>query len=100
MDDGDAVGADDLAQRFAHRLDERGLGLLLAAVEGRADQVGEHLGVRLGLENMAFLFELSPKRKIVFDDAVVHEAPGAGLGQNADERSRWLRRRGSPSAYD
>ena len=63
MDDGDAVGADDLLQRFAHGLDKRGLGLFLAAVEGRADEVGEHLGVGLGLENMALFFELSPERQ-------------------------------------
>ena len=77
MNDGDAIGADHLAQRFPHGLDKRGLRFFLAAVEGRADQVGENLGVGLGLENMAFLFELGPEREVVFDDAVVHkhEAP-------------------------
>ena len=62
MNDGDAVGADDLPQRFPHGLDERGLGLLVAPFEGCTYQVGEHLGVRLGLKNMALLLELRPKR--------------------------------------
>ena len=32
MDDHDAVSADDLLERRAHRFDERGLGFLAAAV--------------------------------------------------------------------
>ena len=83
VNDGDAVGADDLPQRFAHRLDERGLSFLVAAFEGHTDQVGEHLGVGLGLENMALFFELRPKRASSFRSRRCAQARGAGSGQNA-----------------
>ena len=79
VNDSDAVGADDLPQRFADRLDERGLSFLLPAVEGHPDQVGEDLGVGLGLENMASFFELRPKRQVVFDHAIVHEDEAPAL---------------------
>ena len=77
MNDRDAVGAYDLAQRFPHGPNQRGLRFLVTSIEGRADQMGEHLGVRLGVKNMALLFKLRPKRKVVFDDAVMdqHQAP-------------------------
>ena len=58
MNDGDSIRANHLAQRFTDGLDQRRLCLFLAAVEGRADEVGKNLGVRLRLENMAFLLEL------------------------------------------
>ncbi len=79
MNNGDAVGADNLPQRFTHRLDERGLGLLVAPFEGCTYQVGEHLGVRLGLKNMALLLELSPKRGVVLDHTVVHKHKAPAL---------------------
>ena len=58
---------------------KRGLGFLMTPFEVCTDQVGEHLGVRLGLKDMALFLELSPKRGVVFDDAVVHEHEAPAL---------------------
>ncbi len=52
VNDGDAVGADDLAQGFTDGLNEGGLGFLRFLVECRADQMREHLGVGLRVENV------------------------------------------------
>ena len=79
MDDRNSVGSDDLPQRFADGLHEAGWGLGMMLVEVCADQVGEHLGVGLGAKDVAPFLELSPQRKIVFDDAIVHEDEPATL---------------------
>ena len=64
-------------RRIPDGLHQRRLCLFLAAVEGRADEVGKNLGVGLRLENMAFLLELGAERQIILDDAIMNqdEAP-------------------------
>ena len=83
MQEGDAVGAFDLA-----RGGEDGLGDALgsdAAVFGErlvqviADEVGENLGVRLGQETMSMPLEAVPEGGVVLDDAIMHHRNLAGL---------------------
>ena len=71
-DDGEAVGAVDVAQRRGHRL------LEVALVE-LADQVRQHLGVGLGGEGVAARLERLPDGVRVLDDAVVDDGDPAGL---------------------
>ncbi len=70
----DAVRADDLVQRAAHRV-------LEAQARGRlrGDQVHEDFGVGLGGEGHAVRLELGAQVVGVLDDAVVHDREPPGL---------------------
>ena len=56
----------------AQFLDGRAHGLFQVALEILLDQVGDDFGIGLGLEDVAFGFELMLERKVVLDDAVMH----------------------------
>ena len=65
-DRGDGVRALDLAKRALHRPFE-------VAVVEFADQVDEHLGVGLALEDVALFGEPGPEGLVVLDDSVVDD---------------------------
>ncbi len=79
MYDGYAVGADDLPERLADGLDERCLRLFLPVVECHPDEVGEDLGVGLGLEVMTLLRELRAERQVVFYHSIMDEDEAPAL---------------------
>ncbi len=69
-----AIGADHLFERRPERLDEPPLGVLTGGVVVMfADQMGKHLGIGLGLENMAFPEEFLAQDGVIFDHAIVNE---------------------------
>ena len=60
-------------------------GLAQRAVVGPLDEVGDHLGVGLGGEGVAFVLQLGPQGHVVLDDAVEDDgetarAVGVGMG--------------------
>ena len=71
-DAADGVGAGHLAERGLH-------GVLEVALVQLADQVDQHLGVGLALEDVALLREVGLDRRIVLDDAVVHQRDAVAL---------------------
>ncbi len=85
LDDGDAVGADDVFERTADGLGQSRA--VLAGIFGAdlvvvvADEMGEHFGVRLRDKGVAFGDEAFLEELVVFDDAVVDEGNFAGLVQ-------------------
>ena len=72
VEDGEAVGPDDRAERVAH------LALEGVGVAAR-DQVGDHLGVGVAGEHHAGVGELGAQGGRVVDDPVVHDGDAAGL---------------------
>ncbi len=72
-DDGECVGAFQPGQGGG----QRG-GQILAPAHQIMHQVGDHLGVGLGMELIAGGFQLGAQVAVVFDDAVVHHRDGPG----------------------
>ncbi len=64
-----------------------------AALEVQVDQLGHRLGVRLGLEHLAFAFELRAQVGVVLDDAVMdHRHPCRPVRVRVAERGGTVRR--------
>ena len=83
-DDGDAIGALDLVQGHLHgALQQRDAGgdVILGFQFGVdvADEDGEHFGVGLAGEGVAFFGEELLEGDVVFDDAVVDQGDLAGV---------------------
>ena len=72
-DHADGVGADEIDGGLAHRLEQVGVALQLVV-----DQVGDSLGVGLGLEDVALALQVGLDRLEVLDDAVMHHGEAAG----------------------
>ena len=67
-DDGDRVGAAQAADGAANRLEQ-----VVALAHQAVHEVGDDLGVGLGIEPIARAVQLFPQFLVVFDDAIVHE---------------------------
>ena len=63
---GDTEGAFHLMQGVANGLEQ----IALVAI---ADEVGQHLGIRLGIEMMPLAFETRAQRSVVLDDSIVDQ---------------------------
>ena len=79
VDDGDAVGADDLAQRETDRLDEASLVAFSGTVEFVADEVGENFGIGLRDKGVSAFDQVLAECLIVLDNAVVDEREASTL---------------------
>ena len=90
-DDRQAVGALEQRQHLADRLDQ-------VAVEVLGDQLGDHLGVGVAVEDDALGLELPLEGGVVLDDAVVDDGDQRRRRRRAGGRcGRWPGR-ASPSA--
>ena len=69
-EDSQAISPFQTSQRCAHGLDQ-------VAAEMMSDELGDHLGVGLALEDDAFGFELPLERGVILDDAVMDNGDGA-----------------------
>ena len=63
---GNRIGAGEALGSAAHRIEK-------AAGVQAVHQVRDHLGVSLGLEGVALVFQLGAQLIVVFDDAVMHQ---------------------------
>ena len=72
--DFERIGAGNHGQRehSGEFLDSRAHGVFQVPLEVLLDQVGDHLGVGFGLENVALFQQLMLERQVVLDDAVVN----------------------------
>jgi hypothetical protein len=80
---GDAVGALDVAEGFADGVKKAALAGgrrgFLGVVVG--DEIGQHLGIRFGVERVALGLEKFLNRRVVFNHAVVNEGDHAVAAQ-------------------
>jgi hypothetical protein len=79
VDDGNSVGADHLSQGLSQGFNESGAITGGGSVECLADEMGQNLGVGLGVENMPALLELLAESLVILDDSVVNEMELSGL---------------------
>ena len=82
----DGIRADEALQRRPRRIEE-------VAVVQRVDEVGDHLGIGLADEDVAFRDQLRPQRLVVLDDAVVDQRDPRRLVRRRKMRMRVVRRR-------
>ena len=80
MHESDAVGPDNLLQGGPRRVNETRFGVVaVELVVNVADEMGQDLGVRLGIETIiAVLDELLFQRMVILDHAIVNECDLAG----------------------